>query len=81
MFQLLASASFTIKSSYLALISWITIINEYFPWKRHFNQLLGGECYHYHSKVVIKDPLAGGERAWHQDYGYEINVELAMVRL
>ncbi|XP_022321248.2 L-proline trans-4-hydroxylase-like [Crassostrea virginica] len=33
-------------------------------------KLLGGECYHYHSKVVIKDPLAGGERAWHQDYGY-----------
>ncbi|XP_062570975.1 L-proline trans-4-hydroxylase-like [Saccostrea cucullata] len=33
-------------------------------------KLLGGECYHYHSKVVLKDPLAGGERAWHQDYGY-----------
>ncbi|XP_060575549.1 L-proline trans-4-hydroxylase-like [Ruditapes philippinarum] len=33
-------------------------------------QLLGGEVYHYHSKFVVKDPKTGGQRAWHQDYGY-----------
>jgi ectoine hydroxylase len=33
-------------------------------------QLLGGEVYHYHSKMSIKEPLTGGAWAWHQDYGY-----------
>jgi ectoine hydroxylase len=33
-------------------------------------QLLGGEVYHYHSKMSMKDPEAGGAWAWHQDYGY-----------
>src|SRR5882672_4101595 len=33
-------------------------------------QLLGGEVYHYHSKMIMKDPLVGGAWAWHQDYGY-----------
>ena len=33
-------------------------------------QLLGGEVYHYHSKMVLKDALTGGAWAWHQDYGY-----------
>lgn len=33
-------------------------------------QLLGGEVYHYHSKMVMKDPKVGGAWAWHQDYGY-----------
>jgi ectoine hydroxylase len=33
-------------------------------------QLLGGEVYHYHSKMVLKDALVGGAWAWHQDYGY-----------
>lgn len=32
--------------------------------------LLGGEVYHYHSKMVLKDALTGGAWAWHQDYGY-----------
>ena len=31
-------------------------------------KLLGGEVYHYHSKMIMKDPKVGG--AWHQDYGY-----------
>lgn len=34
------------------------------------SQLLGGEVYHYNSKLVIKEPKTGGERAWKQDYGY-----------
>jgi len=32
--------------------------------------LLGGEVYHYHSKMVMKDAKVGGAWAWHQDYGY-----------
>ncbi len=33
-------------------------------------ELLGGEVYHYHSKVTSKRPGGGGTWAWHQDYGY-----------
>ena len=33
-------------------------------------QLLGGEVYHYHSKMILKDAKVGGAWAWHQDYGY-----------
>ena len=32
--------------------------------------LLGGEIYHYHSKMILKEPKVGGAWAWHQDYGY-----------
>ncbi len=32
--------------------------------------LLGGEVYHYHSKMIMKDPKIGGAWTWHQDYGY-----------
>ena len=31
---------------------------------------LGGEVYHYHSKMNMKEPRVGGAWAWHQDYGY-----------
>ena len=33
-------------------------------------KLLGGEVYHYHSKMIMKDPKVGGAWTWHQDYGY-----------
>src|SRR5262245_10736661 len=33
-------------------------------------RILGGEVYHYHSKMILKDPKVGGAWAWHQDYGY-----------
>ncbi|MSQ65839.1 MAG: phytanoyl-CoA dioxygenase family protein [Limnohabitans sp.] len=33
-------------------------------------QMLGGEVYHYHSKLTAKEPLEGGAWEWHQDYGY-----------
>lgn len=33
-------------------------------------ELLGGEVYHYHSKMILKDARTGGAWAWHQDYGY-----------
>ncbi len=32
--------------------------------------LLGGEVYHYHSKITAKEPHEGGAWEWHQDYGY-----------
>ena len=32
--------------------------------------LLGDEVYHYHSKMILKDPRIGGAWTWHQDYGY-----------
>lgn len=35
--------------------------------------LLGGEVYHYHSKMIMKDARTGGAWAWHQDYGYWYN--------
>ncbi|MEX0977615.1 MAG: phytanoyl-CoA dioxygenase family protein [Pirellulales bacterium] len=33
-------------------------------------QLLGGEVYHYHTKMMLKEPKVGGAWEWHQDYGY-----------
>ena len=32
--------------------------------------MLGGEVYHYHSKLTAKEPEVGGAWEWHQDYGY-----------
>lgn len=32
-------------------------------------QLLGGEVYHYSTKLMMKEPLIGGRQEWHQDYG------------
>jgi ectoine hydroxylase len=37
---------------------------------RAVEQLLEGEVYHYHSKMIMKDAKIGGAWAWHQDYGY-----------
>ncbi len=36
-------------------------------------QLLGGEVYHWHTKMMLKEPLVGGAWEWHQDYGYWYN--------
>jgi len=33
-------------------------------------QFLGGEVYHYHHKMMLKEPFVGGSWEWHQDYGY-----------
>ena len=33
-------------------------------------QLLGEEVFHYHHKMMIKEPRVGGAWEWHQDYGY-----------
>jgi ectoine hydroxylase-related dioxygenase (phytanoyl-CoA dioxygenase family) len=31
---------------------------------------LDGEVYHYHHKLILKEPRVGGAWEWHQDYGY-----------
>jgi hypothetical protein len=36
-------------------------------------KFLGGEVYHYHSKMILKEPHVGGAWEWHQDYGYWYN--------
>ncbi|XP_003385392.2 PREDICTED: uncharacterized protein LOC100635181 [Amphimedon queenslandica] len=33
-------------------------------------KLLGGEVYHYHTKLMMKEARTGGQFVWHQDYGY-----------
>ncbi|MGH7213900.1 MAG: phytanoyl-CoA dioxygenase family protein [Tepidisphaeraceae bacterium] len=33
-------------------------------------QLLDDEVYHFHHKMMLKEPLVGGAWEWHQDYGY-----------
>ncbi|MCG6927967.1 MAG: phytanoyl-CoA dioxygenase family protein [Acidobacteria bacterium] len=33
-------------------------------------QLLQDEVYHYHAKMMLKEPRVGGAWEWHQDYGY-----------
>lgn len=33
-------------------------------------RLLGDEVYHYHHKMMLKEPFVGGAWEWHQDYGY-----------
>ena len=35
--------------------------------------LLGDEVYHYHHKMILKEPHVGGAWEWHQDYGYWYN--------
>ena len=37
---------------------------------RSVEKILGGEAYHYHSKMIMKDARVGGAWTWHQDYGY-----------
>jgi len=35
-----------------------------------FESMLGGEVYHYHSKLTAKAACTGGAWEWHQDYDY-----------
>ncbi|MBI1903270.1 MAG: phytanoyl-CoA dioxygenase family protein [Planctomycetia bacterium] len=35
--------------------------------------ILGGEVYHWHAKMILKEPRVGGAWEWHQDYGYWYN--------
>ncbi|XP_074642520.1 L-proline trans-4-hydroxylase-like [Tubulanus polymorphus] len=33
-------------------------------------ELMGGEIYPYHGKLIMKEAFSGGAHLWHQDYGY-----------
>jgi ectoine hydroxylase-related dioxygenase (phytanoyl-CoA dioxygenase family) len=37
---------------------------------RRMERLLDGEVYHWHHKMMLKEPRVGGAWEWHQDYGY-----------
>jgi ectoine hydroxylase-related dioxygenase (phytanoyl-CoA dioxygenase family) len=37
---------------------------------KRMEQLLGNEVYHWHHKMMLKEPRVGGAWEWHQDYGY-----------
>lgn len=40
---------------------------------RRMEAFLGDEVYHYHHKLILKEPRVGGAWEWHQDYGYWYN--------
>ncbi len=40
---------------------------------RTMERLLDDEVYHYHHKMMLKEPRVGGAWEWHQDYGYWYN--------
>jgi ectoine hydroxylase len=40
------------------------------PLVEAMEHLLGDEVYHYHHKMILKEPKIGGAWTWHQDYGY-----------
>ena len=35
-------------------------------------RLLGGECYHYHSKLMMKEGRTGGAHLWHQATSFDL---------
>jgi Phytanoyl-CoA dioxygenase (PhyH) len=43
--------------------------------------ILDEEIYHYHSKMIQKEPLTGGAWEWHQDYGYWYDFGILFPRL
>jgi ectoine hydroxylase-related dioxygenase (phytanoyl-CoA dioxygenase family) len=50
-------------SKYTAIVRSARIVNT-------MSALLGDEVYHYHHKMMLKEPRTGGAWEWHQDYGY-----------
>ncbi len=43
------------------------------PLVEAIESLLDDEVYHYHHKMILKEPRIGGAWTWHQDYGYWYN--------
>ena len=43
------------------------------PLVEAMERLLHDEVYHYHHKMILKEPRVGGAWTWHQDYGYWYN--------
>ena len=44
-------------------------------------QMIGGEVYHWHHKMMLKEPRVGGAWEWHQDYGYWYEDQAALMPL
>ena len=38
--------------------------------ERGEGRLIGSPIYHFHTKVMLKEPRVGGTWEWHQDFGY-----------
>jgi ectoine hydroxylase-related dioxygenase (phytanoyl-CoA dioxygenase family) len=51
------------KSIYTAVVRSERVVST-------MQKLLGDEVYHYHHKMMMKEPRGGGAWEWHQDYGY-----------
>ena len=43
-------------------------------WVNAARRLIGAEIYHFHTKVMLKEPFLGGTWEWHQDFGYWFQV-------
>jgi ectoine hydroxylase-related dioxygenase (phytanoyl-CoA dioxygenase family) len=54
------------RSPYAAIVRSRRIVDA-------METLLGDEVYHYHHKMMLKEPRVGGAWEWHQDYGYWYN--------
>lgn len=60
----------------LAIRMWELPKDTYSAFCRHekivgpIEQLLGSPVFHYHHKMMLKEPRTGGAWEWHQDYGY-----------
>jgi ectoine hydroxylase-related dioxygenase (phytanoyl-CoA dioxygenase family) len=39
-------------------------------WANAARRLIGSPIYHFHTKVMLKEPRVGGTWEWHQDFGY-----------
>ena len=39
-------------------------------WVNAARRLIGSPVYHFHTKVMLKEPRVGGTWEWHQDFGY-----------
>ena len=59
------------------LTLWAEVSNDVFGCVSASPRVVGGvqmllreEVYHWHSKVMMKEPRVGGAWEWHQDYGY-----------
>eukprot|EP01047_Picozoa_sp_COSAG01_P073335 COSAG01_NODE_11928_length_1834_cov_1.332565_2_plen_298_part_00 len=63
-------------STRLAIRMWELPEDTYSAFCRHervvrpIEQLLGSPVFHYHHKMMLKEPRVGGAWEWHQDYGY-----------
>lgn len=55
-----------LETIYGAIVSSESLVNA-------VETVLGDEVYHYHHKMILKEPKVGGAWAWHQDYGYWYN--------